>query len=94
MVYFQVVVTYPNKQPAANVPVVISAKGRKDGKEQELRKFKDKNSGDKTDEKGEAEFVVDACSKCDAILIQVCLDAQIKIHVECHSFVIVSFNMV
>lgn len=70
----KVVVTYPNKQPAANVPVVISAKGRKDGKEQELRKFKDKNSGDKTDEKGEAEFVVDACSKCDAILIQVKTD--------------------
>lgn len=37
----------------------------------DLKKFRDRNSEDKTDELGEAEFVVDACSSCDAILIQV-----------------------
>ncbi|XP_015753158.1 PREDICTED: complement C3-like [Acropora digitifera] len=67
----KVVVTYPNKNPAENIPLIISAQGRQDGALNDLKKFRDRNSQDKTDELGEAEFVVDACSGCDAILIQV-----------------------
>ncbi|XP_067056513.1 complement C3-like [Acropora muricata] len=67
----KVVVTYPNKNPAENIPLIISARGRQDGALSDLKKFRDRNSQDKTDELGEAEFVVDACSGCDAILIQV-----------------------
>ncbi|KAK2565794.1 Complement C3 [Acropora cervicornis] len=67
----KVVVTYPNKDPAENIPLVISAQGRQGTALNDLKKFRDRNSQDKTDELGEAEFVVDACSSCDAILIQV-----------------------
>lgn len=67
----KVVVTYPNKNPAENIPLIIKAQGRQDGALNDLKKFMDRNSQDKTDELGEAEFVVDACSGCDAILIQV-----------------------
>lgn len=63
--------TYPNKNPAENIPLIIKAQGRQDGALNDLKKFMDRNSQDKTDELGEAEFVVDACSGCDAILIQV-----------------------
>ena len=72
IVSFQVVVTYPNKQPARNVPMLISAQGRQGNAMIDLKRFdRDPNVRDLTDELGEAEFVVDACSNCEAITIQV-----------------------
>ena len=69
IITFKVVVTFPNKQPAKNVPMLISAKGEQGDV---LKRFdRDPRARDFTDEKGEAEFVVDACSNCEAILIQV-----------------------
>jgi len=72
----KVVVTHPNKQPAGNVPMLISAKGIYKGNvTEELRKFdRDRNVRDVTDEFGEALFVVDACANCKAITIQVKTD--------------------
>ena len=68
----KVVVTHPNKQPARNVPMLISAKGEQANGLQELRKFdKDPNVRDSTNSLGEAEFVIDACAKCKAITIEV-----------------------
>ena len=65
-------VTLPNKQPARNVPMLISAQGEQDGKEIALRREdRDPNVVDMTDEQGEAEFVVDACSNCKLITITV-----------------------
>ena len=64
--------TYPNKQPAGNVPMLISAKGRQGNVMIDLKRFdRDPNVRDNTDEHGEAEFVVDACSNCKAITVQV-----------------------
>ena len=64
--------TYPNKQPAGDVPMLISAKGKEGDQETELKKFdRDPNVRSVTDELGKAEFVIDACSKCQAITIQV-----------------------
>ena len=74
LVFFsKVAVTYPNKQPARNVPMQIKAHGvQRDGAEIQLRKIDDDpNSRDFTDEHGEVEFVIDACSNCDPISIQV-----------------------
>ena len=51
----------------------IKAHGvQRDGAEIQLRKIDDDpNSRDFTDEHGEVEFVIDACSNCDPISIQV-----------------------
>lgn len=69
---FKVVVTHPNKQPASNVPMLISAKGKQGNVMRDLKRFdRDPNARDLTDGNGEAEFVVDACSNCEAITIQV-----------------------
>ena len=70
---FKVALTYPNKQPAKNVPMQIKARGgQKNGVQIQLRKIdNDPNSRDFTDEQGEVEFVIDACSDCDPISIQV-----------------------
>lgn len=71
-IVFKVVVTHPNKKPAKNVPMLISAKGKQGNVEQDLkREDRDPNARDLTDEKGEAEFVVDACSNCKTIIITV-----------------------
>ena len=71
-IYFQVVVTYPNKQVARNVPMLISANGTQGDVQIELNRFdRDPNVRGFTDEFGEAEFVIDACSNCQAITIQV-----------------------
>ena len=71
--FFKVALTYPNKQPARNVPMQIKAHGvQRDGAQIQLRKIDDDpNSRDFTDEHGEVEFVIDACSNCDPISIQV-----------------------
>ena len=65
-------VTHPNKKPAKNVPMLISAEGRQGDQMRELRRWdRDPNAVDLTDENGEAEFVVDACAHCQAITITV-----------------------
>lgn len=75
VVGFKVVVTYPNKQLAKGVPMLISARGKEGNKMVELRRFdQDPNARDLTNELGEAEFVIDACSKCEAIIIQVLIN--------------------
>ena len=74
LVFFsKVAVTYPNKQPAKNVPMQIKARGvKRNGVQIQLRKIdNDPNSRDFTGEHGEVEFVIDACSDCDPISIQV-----------------------
>ncbi|CAH3019175.1 unnamed protein product [Porites evermanni] len=71
----KVKVSYPNKQPAGNVPMLISAKGKQGNAMIDLKRFdRDPNVRDNTDENGEAEFVVDACSNCKAITVQVKTD--------------------
>ena len=71
--FFKVALTYPNKQPAKNVPMQIKAHGvQRNGVKIQLTEIKnDDNSRDDTDEHGEVEFVIDACSNCDPISIQV-----------------------
>ena len=71
--FFKVALTYPNKQPARNVPMQIKAHGvQRDGAKIQLRKIDDDpNSRDFTDEHGEVEVVIDASSNCDPISIQV-----------------------
>ena len=65
-------VTFPNKQPAKRVPMLISSKGKQGNVMTDLKRFdRDPNARDFTDESGQAEFVVDACSNCEAIIIQV-----------------------
>ena len=56
--YFKVALTYPNKQPAKNVPMQIKAHGeQQNGVKIQLRKIdNDPNSRDFTDEHGEVEF--------------------------------------
>ncbi|XP_027048067.1 ophiophagus venom factor-like [Pocillopora damicornis] len=71
------VVTYPNTKPAKNVPMLISAKGKQGNNEIDLkREDRDPNVVDLTDENGEVEFVVDACSICAEINIKVKTDNQ------------------
>ena len=65
-------VTHPNKKPARNVPMLISAKGKEGKNIKDLkREDRDPNVMDLTDEQGEAEFVVDACAICEHIIITV-----------------------
>lgn len=73
LVFFsKVAVTYPNRQPAKNVPMQIKAHGEKGNGQIQLRKIdNDPNSRDFTDEHGVVEFVIDACSDCNPISIQV-----------------------
>ncbi|KAL9988942.1 hypothetical protein ACROYT_G003438 [Oculina patagonica] len=73
----KVVVTHPNKKTARNVPMLISAQGKQGNQMRELRRWdRDPNAMDLTDEHGEAEFVVDACTNCEAITITVKTDNQ------------------
>lgn len=52
--------------------MLISAKGKQGNAMIDLKRFdRDPNVRDNTDENGEAEFVVDACSNCKAITVQV-----------------------
>lgn len=52
--------------------MLISAEGKKGDVKTQLKKIdEDPNARDFTDEHGKAEFVIDACSKCDLISIQV-----------------------
>lgn len=70
--FFKVTVTFPNKQPAKNVPMLISAHGLKGPVRTQLRTLSNYFSArDMTDGHGEAEFVIDTCSNCDYITIQV-----------------------
>ena len=73
LIAFKVVVTYPNKKPAKNVPMLISATGRQEDIKIELKREEDRdlNVMDLTDEHGEAEFVIDACKHCKHIFITV-----------------------
>ena len=65
--FFKVAVTYPNKQPAKNVPMLISAHGRKGF----VRIHLSINTRGFTDENGEVKVIIDSCSNCDSISIQV-----------------------
>ena len=60
--------THPNKEPAKSVPVIISATGIRANDKKELI-----NSKDTTNEDGETEFKVDACTDCQTITIEVLL---------------------
>ncbi|KAM7441116.1 hypothetical protein ABFA07_009760 [Porites harrisoni] len=80
----KVVVTYPDKQPAKNVPLLISAHGRKGFVRIQLRIINRYATGF-TDEHGEVEFIIDACSNCDSISIQVKTD-NVKLGVSQNAF--------
>lgn len=59
--------------------MLISAKGKQGNKEIDLkREDRDPNVVDLTDENGEVEFVVDACSNCAEINIKVRLNTVIQ----------------
>lgn len=76
---FKVKVTYPNKQPAKSVPVKISATGIKGDEKKDLKPNGKTSSEDKTNEEGEAEFVIDSCAECQIIKIMVWSDRYVII---------------
>lgn len=69
--FFKVVVTHPNKEPAESVPVKLSATGIQGNEKKDLKPTSNSNSEDKTNKDGEAEFRVDSCAECQTITMKV-----------------------